>query len=707
MDKKNFWDAIESLKRYRRAELERSGENIIEQVYTDLLPEDYILKKCQLPNTTFLIGRKGTGKSTIFLRLEKELDKQEDAISCYLDVYTIYTESQRTLSELNHLKDKIPLEILRKYLLERNFIQSILIALIKQFSSNTNNILEKIKSSLGINKKEAIKELLEELLQNIEDNETLKKIEIPLIEEVLCKSKCVTSNKNEKGISGEVGASLNVPKPNITAKIEGKSDISNLSEKELAEEFSKVFVKVFQINDLIQKIKTILQTIKVKHMYVLLDDFSEIDNFAISNFVNIILAPLNNNSEEFIKFKVAAYPGRYYLGTIDPGKIDIIDLDFYNLYSKFDRDAMEKNSIDFTKRLIEKRLEIFNKLEIKDYFDLDSQNIDNYYEKLFQVSLNVPRIIGYILSYCYQSKTIYNKKILISDIENAAQRYYEENISSFFSEIRMSTVSMHEKVTVLELKKLMKEIIKKFEDIKSKIIRKELKGSNYNSKLPYTSHFHFNPKLEKYLETLELNFFISKYNSLSNKDGDTVSVYSINYGMSKYFKLLWGKPTDTPNPRKYFIERPFNFNDVITLFFEKTKSIHCSNNECNRIFNEDEKNALKMYDYKCPSCGNKVIEESVSMEVIEEVSKIKEDDCLPLPEIKILNKLKNSGKEIFMIDLSQELDYSRQLLQWRCRKLHLDHGYVDRIKDKKDMPFTYKITQKGIEYINANLKEGL
>ena len=246
-----------------------------------------MLKKCLLPNTTFLIGRKGTGKSTIFLRLEKELDKREDAISCYLDVYTIYTESQRTLSELNHLEEKIPLEILRKYLLERNFIQNILIALIKQFSNNTNNILEKIKSSLGINKKEAIKELLEELLQNIEDNETLKKIEIPLVEEVLCKSKLISSNKQDKGISSELGTDLNITKPNITAKIEGKSDFSNISEKELAEEFSKVFVKVFQINDLIQKTKSILQTIKVKHLYILLDDFSEIDNFAISNFVNI------------------------------------------------------------------------------------------------------------------------------------------------------------------------------------------------------------------------------------------------------------------------------------------------------------------------------------------------------------------------------------------------------------------------------------
>lgn len=38
-------------------------------------------------------------------------------------------------------------------------------------------------------------------------------------------------------------------------------------------------------------------------------------------------------------------------------KIDIINLDFYNLYSEFERNKkMEEGAIDFTKRLIEKEL---------------------------------------------------------------------------------------------------------------------------------------------------------------------------------------------------------------------------------------------------------------------------------------------------------------------------------------------------------------
>ena len=37
-------------------------------------------------NTTVLIGRRGTGKSTIFMRMQNELRKQNDIMTCYIDV---------------------------------------------------------------------------------------------------------------------------------------------------------------------------------------------------------------------------------------------------------------------------------------------------------------------------------------------------------------------------------------------------------------------------------------------------------------------------------------------------------------------------------------------------------------------------------------------------------------------------------------------
>lgn len=75
-EKANFGKVTESLKKYRRAELsEENGRNLIQELYVDLLPDNQILNICKNPNTTYLIGRKGTGKSTIFQKLEDDIKK--------------------------------------------------------------------------------------------------------------------------------------------------------------------------------------------------------------------------------------------------------------------------------------------------------------------------------------------------------------------------------------------------------------------------------------------------------------------------------------------------------------------------------------------------------------------------------------------------------------------------------------------------------
>lgn len=67
--------AAESLKLYRRAELqdEKTGAALIKQLYVDPLPSEHVLKMLMKESTTFLVGRKGTGKSTVFQRVQAEV----------------------------------------------------------------------------------------------------------------------------------------------------------------------------------------------------------------------------------------------------------------------------------------------------------------------------------------------------------------------------------------------------------------------------------------------------------------------------------------------------------------------------------------------------------------------------------------------------------------------------------------------------------
>ena len=72
MDLDKFSKISESLRQYRRAELrdfERDiGAKPIDQLYVDALPGNAVLNSVLSSNTTFLLGRKGTGKSTVFAK---------------------------------------------------------------------------------------------------------------------------------------------------------------------------------------------------------------------------------------------------------------------------------------------------------------------------------------------------------------------------------------------------------------------------------------------------------------------------------------------------------------------------------------------------------------------------------------------------------------------------------------------------------------
>src|ERR1700722_7721747 len=91
-----FANAAHSLPLYRRADLSQGkpDQDIIERLYVDPLPHNGVLTTMLRPNTTFLIGRKGTGKSTVFQRAQHEIRKNSKFISAYIDVKTVFESSE-------------------------------------------------------------------------------------------------------------------------------------------------------------------------------------------------------------------------------------------------------------------------------------------------------------------------------------------------------------------------------------------------------------------------------------------------------------------------------------------------------------------------------------------------------------------------------------------------------------------------------------
>lgn len=128
---KGFADAAQSLKLYRRAELidDDTQRSLIEELYVDPLPNDGILTALLRQNTTFLIGRKGTGKSTVFQRAQHEIRKQKTSISAYLDIKTIYESSDvdlGLLERLNQHSSAMPAATVKQLLLYESFVRAVL-----------------------------------------------------------------------------------------------------------------------------------------------------------------------------------------------------------------------------------------------------------------------------------------------------------------------------------------------------------------------------------------------------------------------------------------------------------------------------------------------------------------------------------------------------------------------------------------------------
>jgi len=86
-----FRAAAQSLKLYRRAELEDENQrSLIKDLYVDPLPANHVFQTVLKPHTTLLIGREGTGKSTIFQRVQYELRHMNGYASAYVDIKTVF-----------------------------------------------------------------------------------------------------------------------------------------------------------------------------------------------------------------------------------------------------------------------------------------------------------------------------------------------------------------------------------------------------------------------------------------------------------------------------------------------------------------------------------------------------------------------------------------------------------------------------------------
>ncbi|WP_037016343.1 helix-turn-helix domain-containing protein [Pseudomonas lutea] len=664
----NFHDAVQSLKLYRRAELPGQDNNsaIVEKLYVDPLPNDHVFETVRMPNTSFIIGRKGTGKSTIFQRLQYELTKDKKKTSAYVDIKTIFESSQvdsRTHAKIATMDFALPPQEIERILLLKSFIISVIVEIKKELKKRTeSSFWETIKDSFS----GSLDELFEELDELIEEIDVERFISVLGIKHVQGKQQ--EENIRSSGENAEIKLKID-PNP-VDFTVGGQRASSTKDASEIS--YSDILISVFDIKDLLSKLKTILSNLGVRHLYILVDDFSELPEDAMKVVVDLLLAPLNNWSEEFIKLKVAAYPGRIYYGQIDKTKIDEVYLDIYKLYGSNDVSTMEDNATEFVRRLVMMRIKVYKAGKVADYFD---SNLDEILKELFYATMGNPRIIGYLLHYCHESHLIYDRKIGVRAIQQAAKKYYEDKIESYFSLSKFLHESFGEKSSIFGLKELLEMLVVRAKELRS---HSSSVFDSINGRPP-TSHFHVSVAYESILQTLELNFFLTKYYEMSDRDGRKVSVYAMNYGLCQKYTLAFGRPGRERAYRLYFVERVFDYSPLLHKYMAKNQEIICQ--ECEFKYSIDDLEAIRWNKMKCRECASGICEVVNLSKKYENVLRdVDKSLLLPAAELGILQTLHLGTDAMFAGDIASELDCSYQLIGRRGRYLH-DKGLVVRGKN--------------------------
>lgn len=686
-NKDNFLEFAESLKLVRKTRIEDFiSDKTIDDIYTDLLPNNGIITRLNLPRTTILVGRKGTGKSTIFQKSQKDLISNKKCISIYIDVKSLFDNSTPIIpSEIANFHKEY-----HKYLLYSNLIREIIIETKNRLQDFVHvSILNKI---LGF-----------DLVQIQEINIELKEIESSINDVIKnIDGTLVTNFKQINESSDDKVKSLG-----LNASKDPKLELSNSSKStsSIKTEFESTLINYLDIKgSLISKLTKIKNILKIDHLYIFLDDYSEIDEDAQKIFMDWFIAPLNNLSDDFVKFKIAVYPNRFYYGKLDNSKIDEISLEFFDAFYTFEKEVniskMEMLALDYTERLLKKRLNLFFPNNHWDkYFSISEKEL---IDLLFSLSFNNPRKIGYILSYCHESCLIHDTRISKEALENASKRYYNDITLKYFLANQYVTKPFEDKISNVHQFELLNKIIERQKINSSPANRTRIKGKPAN-------HFIVNKEISNLLDNLELNGFITTYNNINDNNSNLSIIYSLDYGLCISNGLNFSRAYNE-TLMLYFIQSRFNMNILISDYFNKTQLLKCNKGH---EFPYEMLESLKKFKMRCPDCienGDMSSQCEVTLsnsEIREKLQAIENNrtNKISYYEFLILDYLSTFEKIVSIHKISTTLDKSEDTIKSGINKL-IEKGLV--IQDieaskvlKKEM---FLINKKGKEILEVILK---
>ncbi|MFX1360333.1 MAG: hypothetical protein ACFFBT_01030 [Promethearchaeota archaeon] len=449
---------FKDLARYNNLERE-SYDEILKQkkAYVQLIPDDICIKALfqtiKERKVNYVIGRRGTGKTTILKRarteclesffIKKDLDylKQEKMVlPIYIEIKNLFLNVLDKISlKGDDIEDLVYL------------IRNLNIELIRQVENTYDEL-----RGLGV----------------ISDSMFLK------IEDLINKQIDNLVNRNlpiSKVNAEELRDYYAILKRSIEEISYFSDNNKLLLESGKYEGLSTIFKNLFDINgfkELFNDLK-LIKEFPLNYIHFFIDDFSEISIINQKIIIESFVEPLFKDVSDLC-FCIACYPELYYTGSLKKQQdYQTIELDYCKLCSDEPYERRIQRGIDASIQLVFKSLNS----ELADIFrDVKTLNIlfddvSSFFKHLFFMSMNVPRLIGLILSHpkCIMSLKM-KSKLSINRIIEASEFVYREFLyKDYFSSLLKESKSnyyfsehdiIHDKYLIDKLIRVMKEDFK-------------------------------------------------------------------------------------------------------------------------------------------------------------------------------------------------------------------------------------------------------
>jgi len=263
MDINGFKKVARSLSLYHRITEDKlfidskTKKGAIEELYVDLLPNNEILESILEEKTTFLVGRRGTGKSTIFARAQYQIHKEKKKLSVYINAKTIFKKAQLNLMDIGNNELACSYEERLKITLIKDIINALIDGMTVELKNENNHFFEKIKNKFRDSNLGNLIIELEEML----DSEVFENIN-----KIYINNKSITDSSKD---TLEIKGSMKKLDLELSAKEEDsyQNQIQN----------TNILARVFKVGDIINKFLDILKICHRESIYIFIDDYSELD----------------------------------------------------------------------------------------------------------------------------------------------------------------------------------------------------------------------------------------------------------------------------------------------------------------------------------------------------------------------------------------------------------------------------------------------